>query len=62
MTHRWLLVSAAVILGSFASGCSEGESPLGHLDMRTASNHELELKKLRSSPYYGARHWSIELL
>ncbi len=53
MRHRWLFVSAVVMLGSLASGCSEGKSPLGRLDMQTASSHELELKKLRSSPYYG---------
>lgn len=46
MRHRWLFVSAVVMLGSLASGCSEGKSPLGRLDMQTASSHELELKKL----------------
>jgi hypothetical protein len=51
--YRFLIASVLAVSGLCAFGCSEGESPFGHLDTRTASIREAELKKLRSSPYYG---------
>ena len=52
MRRRYLFALVVVIGGVSSLGCTQGESPLGHLTTQVVSNRDAEIKKLRSSPYY----------
>jgi hypothetical protein len=52
--YHYLLASTVVVSGLVSPGCSERQpSPIA-VDARAAIDHEPNLAKLRSSPYYHA--------